>query len=189
MPRIGFDNVYYAKLLTDDIAACKATYGPLKRLKGAIKAGVEHSSDSATLDSDDHVSDIVTGYGSTSVTLDLRDLTPEAACDLQGHTLSAAGGVIRSAADNAPFVALVYRSLKSDGTYQYCVLYKGKFQLVGSNAETKKKGGVTFQTPSLKGDFIARDCDGRYEYYVDESPESAEEIESWFDQVPEAMAA
>lgn len=182
--RIGLDMVHFAKLKADPVGG-KASYEKPSPLRGGIKAAIEHTSDTATLDSDDHVTDIVNNYGGTTVGLDLRSVEPADACLLQGHTLSEAGGVIRSANDTAPYGALLFRSLKTDGTHQYCVLFKGKFAPAGSNAETKKKGGVTFQTPSLKGEFIARDCDGMYEYYVDETPESKTEIAAWFDEVPE----
>jgi len=188
MPTIGLDKVYVAEL-KDDIVDIGTEYEKPIPLVGAISAGVEHTSDSAVLDADDHQTDVFNNYGGTTVTLGLRDLTPAAACLLQGHKLSATGGVIRSAQDAAPYVALLYRAMRPDGTYQYCVLYKGKFKLVGRNSETKKKGGVTFQTPSLSADFIARDSDGQFEYYVNETEESKDEVAAWYDDVPEPTPA
>jgi len=188
MPRIGFDKVYAAELLTDPMGG-PATYGVPMWLGAGISAGVEHTSDSSILDADDHQTDIFINYGGTTVTLNVRELPVKSACMLQGHKLSATGGVIRSASDVAPYVALMFRCMKSDGTYQYCVLFKGKFQLAGSNAETKKKGGVTFQTPTLTADFIARDSDGQFEYYVDENENNASEIATWFTAVPTPAAA
>lgn len=188
MPRIGLDMVHFAPLLTDPVGG-KATYGKPVPLVGGIKANVEHNSDSSQLDADDHTTDVVNSYSGTTVGLDLRDLPPEAACLLQGHQLSTDGGVIRTHMDSAPYGALLWRSLKSDGKYQYNALFKGKFGLVGSTAETKKKGGVTFQTPSLKADFLARDSDGLYEYYLDETEANQAVIATWFDQVPAPVPA
>ena len=184
MPRIGLDMVHFAPLLTDPVNGT-ATYGTPVHLPGAITASVEHTSDTSELDADDHTTDVVQSYGGTTVSINLRDLEAQSAVLLQGHTLSDTGGVIRKASDVAPYGALMFRSQRSEGGYQYVALFKGKFGLAGTSAETRKKGGVTFQTPTLSAAFIARDSDRQYEYYRDETDMSDTEIADWFDAVPE----
>jgi len=92
------------------------------------------------------------------------DLNTQAA--LLGHSVT--GGVlVKKSTDTAPYVALGFKSKKSNGSYRYVWLYKGKFALQEQEyqtAEDKPK----FQTPKIKGTFIKRTFDNAWQKIGDE---------------------
>ena len=93
--------------------------------------------------------------------------------------------------DKAPELALGWRAKKLNGKYEFKWLYCGRFgQGFEDNYETEGETKTT-QTATLKGDFYARQMDGRYECSVDESnlltehTEAAAAIKDWFSKVQE----
>src|SRR5206468_7927349 len=66
-----------------------------------------------------------------------------------------------------PWLAVGFKSLKSNGKYRFTWLAKGKFGLSEQANETKKDS-VAFQTPTATGSFVKRDCDDEWERHIDE---------------------
>ena len=99
--------------------------------------------------------------------------------------------LIKTKDDKAPELALGWRAKKLNGKYEFKWLYCGRFgQGFEDNYETEGETKTT-QTATLKGDFYARQMDGRYECSVDESnlltehTEAAAAIKDWFSKVQE----
>jgi len=163
--QVGLKDLYYALLNTDPVGGTP-TYAAPVRIVGAIKASINPNTSSETLYADDGPSETATTLGKIDLELNVVDVDLDTQATLLGHTL--AGGVlIRKSADTPPYVAIGFRTLKSNGKYRYTWLAKGKFELSEQANETKGES-VNFQTPTLKGSFVKRDADDEWERHIDE---------------------
>jgi phi13 family phage major tail protein len=163
---IGLKNLVYAKLLTDPPTG-QATYEAAKKIAGAISANINPNSSNETLFADDGPYDTASTIGQIALEMNVADLPLEVQAELFGHTLTAEGVLIRKGADTPPWVAVGFKSLKSNGAYRYTWLAKGKFSLPEQNNETKGDS-VNFQTPTASGSFVKRECDDEWERHTDE---------------------
>lgn len=165
MATIGLKDVYYA-LLTADPASGSPTYAAPVRIKGAISANVNPNTSTATLFADDGPYDTAATMGEITLELNMADLPLTVQGVLLGHTVTA-GVLRRKADDKPPYVAIGYRSLKSNGTYRYMWLNKGKFAIPEEEYSTKGDS-IEFKTPTIRGSFLKRDCDGEWQRVADE---------------------
>lgn len=178
---IGLKNVVYALLETDPEEGGKATYKPAVRIPGAISANINPNSSNETLFADDGPYETASTIGQISLEMNVADLPLEAQAALFGHTLSAEGVLIRKSSDTPPWLAVGFKSLKSNGSYRYTWLAKGKFGMPEQNNETKGDS-VAFQTPTTSGSFVKRECDDEWERHIDEDSTgyTPEQGTNWF---------
>lgn len=178
---IGLSNLVYAKLTTDPEEGGKATYSTVKRIAGAISAKVNPNASSETLFADDGPFETASTVGKISLEMNVADLPLEAQAELFGHTITAEGVLIRKSNDIPPWVAVGFKSLKSNGSYRYTWLAKGKFSMPEQNNETKGDS-ISFQTPTTTGSFVKRECDDEWERHIDEDSENftPEQATNWF---------
>lgn len=161
---IGLRNLVYAKMLDD--TATGATYEAPKAIAGAIAANFNPNASNATLFADDGPYDTASTVGDMALELNVADLPLEVQADLFGHTISG-GKLSRKAGDVPPWVAVGYKTLKSNGKYRYTWLNKGKFSPPEQNNETKGDS-VSFQTPTTTGNFVKREWDDEWQNQIDE---------------------
>lgn len=183
MATIGLRDVYYA-LLTDDPADGAATYETSVRLVGAISANVNPNTSTATLFADDGPQDSATTMGEITLELNLADIPLPKQAILLGHTF--AGGVlIRRGGDTPPWLAIAYRTLKSNGAYRYYWLAKGKFA-IPQEAYTTRGDSIEFQTPTITGAFVKRDSDDEWQRTADEDDDTFKPgwSDTWFSGGP-----
>lgn len=178
MATIGLRDVYYAKLKTDPVGGT-ATYDPPVRIVGAISANVNPNSSSASLFADDGPQDTAATLGEISLELNMSDLPLATQAELLGHTIE--GGVLKKkGGDVPPWVAIGFRTLKSNGSYRYYWLNKGKFATPEEDLKTKGDS-IEFQTPTITGSFVKRDSDDEWQRQADsDDTESATAITNWF---------
>ncbi|MMZ45261.1 hypothetical protein D3C76_169850 [compost metagenome] len=164
---IGLSNLVYAKLIPDtDIKGGTASYETPVNIPGAISANVNPNASSETLFADDGPYETATTIGQIALELNVADLGLEAQADLLGHTIQ--GGIlIRKSSDIPPWVAVGFKSLKSNGKYRYTWLGKGKFGLP-EQANQTKGDSVNWNTPTISGSFVKRDSDDEWERHIDE---------------------
>lgn len=181
MAIIGLKNLVVAPLLTDDAVTGIATYEEVMKFPGAISANINPNASNETLFADDGPFDTASTIGQISLELNVADLDLEQQAFLLGHTLTAEGVLIRKGADTPPWVAVGFKSLKSNGKYRYTWLAKGKFSLPEQNNETKGDS-VNFQTPTISGSFVKREADDEWERHIDEDTTgfTPEQATSWF---------
>lgn len=182
MPTIGLRDVYYALLTTDPIVApLTPTYAPSVKMAGAISAKVNPNTSSSTLFADDGPSDVAATMGEISLELNLADLALPVQGVLLGHSINADGILIKKGTDIPPWVAIGFKTLKSNGSYRYMWLAKGKFSIPEEDYETKGDS-ISFKTPTIKGSFVKRDCDDEWERTIDEDDEGfkADYSVGWF---------
>jgi phi13 family phage major tail protein len=130
--QIGLSNVVVAELLTDEIGS-PATYEAPVRIPGAMTANVNPNTSTETLFADDGPYETATTIGGITLSLNVADLDLATQAKLFGHTMTAEGVLIRKSGDTPPWVAVGFKSLKSNGKYRYTWLAKGKFGLPEQN--------------------------------------------------------
>lgn len=163
--QIGLNSLYYAVMTSDDPVA-GATYLTPVNMAGGIEAKVTPKMDMATLFADDGPAEVATTLGEVEVELNIKTISLDDLATLLGHTVT--GGVLtKKSSDIPPYVAIGFKSVKSNGKYRYVWLYKGKFAL--NEHDFKTKGDkIDFQTSTIKGTFIRRDADLGWQKVADE---------------------
>lgn len=185
MATIGLRDVHYAKMLTDDSSG--ATYDEPEKISGAISANVNPNASSSTLFADDGPYDSAATLGEISLELNMADIPPAVSAALLGHTYQ--GGMLtKRSTDTPPYVAIGYRSLKSNGYYRYTWLYKGKFT-DGETANATKGDSIEYQTPTITGAFVKRDYDDVWQTEADSDDTNISQttITNWFSAVVEPV--
>lgn len=190
--RIGCDNLVYALMNVEDTATTAPTYDAVKPAPGVISVNINPNSSQETLFADDGPMETATTLGKIDVEINKAELTPENKADLLGHQIDANGGVVYGDSDVPPWVAIGFRTLKSNGNYRYVWLYKGKFTDPEDNNETKGDS-INFQTDTIKGQFVKLNnqitINGKkvrlwkYELDQDSADADADTIAAWFDTV------
>ncbi|MHB1651390.1 MAG: major tail protein [Desulfitobacteriaceae bacterium] len=164
MPLVGLDNLYYAVMTKDDSTGV-AYMAPVK-IAGAINVKVDPKQNSATLYADNGPSETSTTLGEIAVEAEAKDIGIDDQATLLGHTVIG-GVIVCKSTDSAPYVALGYKSKKSNGKYRYTWLSKGKFEEIPIDNQTQEDK-PKFQTPKLKGTFIMRQYDNDWRKMADE---------------------
>lgn len=179
MATIGLRDVYYA-LLNEDPAGGVATYEAPVRMVGAISANINPNTSTATLFADDGPADTAATLGEITLELNMADIDLKTQAVLLGHTYE--DGVLKKkGGDVPPFVAIGFRTLKSNGKYRYYWLNKGKFAVPADDLATKGDS-IDFKTPTISGSFVKRDSDDEWQRVGDEDAEdfTAEIKAAWF---------
>lgn len=179
MALVGLKDLYAAKFNED------GTYETPRKLAPAMSASITPNTTSATLYGDDHAVEVAEGLADVSVEIGVTELTDEDYAFLLGKEINEDGVIEDSADDVAPYVALGFRSQKSNGAYRYVWLYKGKFSLPTDSHQTKGEN-IEFQTPTITGKFMPRD-DGKWRARVDSDSAGVNQdvIDNWFNSVYE----
>jgi phi13 family phage major tail protein len=190
--RIGCDNLVFAKQLTEETSTTPATYDVVVAAPGVISIGVNPNAAQETLFADDGPMETATALGKIEVEIEKNELPVALRAMLLGHGSDDNGGLVFAAGDIPPFVAMGFRSLKSNGSYRYSWLYKGKFTDPDEKFETKKDD-INFQTDTIKGQFVRLNnpltiggvAKKLWKYEIDEDVVAVNEdvISNWFNVV------
>jgi len=95
--------------------------------------------------------------------------------------------------DTPPWVAIGFRTLKSNGKYRYVWLYKGRFSDPEDNNETKADS-INFQSDTIRGQFVKLNYPvevatgvakrvWKYEIDADNPDANEATMSTWFDDV------
>lgn len=178
MARVGLKDLFAFELLKDDDTG--VTFGEPFRIAKAIEATINPQTSEAMLHADDAMVEYfasVTGY---DVSLNIDDLKTEVKGKLLGYKTDADGVIIEDNELTAKEHAIAFRSLRSDGDYEYRVLYKVRFAPTEERYQTQGDS-VEFQTPTITGKAMALH-DGLFGANVIESETSEAVIEGWFEE-------
>lgn len=189
MPRIGVSDLHVAILEEDtDVQGGTITYAAPVRLAKLINIGLTKTVGEAELYADDSLDEYVAQQTAQEISINPKDISPEQEALLLGKRLDSNGGVVSGSDDNAPYCAVMFRSKKSNGKYQYRVLYKVKFRPYDETYDTQSNS-ITFQTPTITGRSMARNMDGNFDYKLDETEANQAVVATWFDEPVEPGAA
>jgi phi13 family phage major tail protein len=142
-----------------------------------------------TLFADDGPMETAATLGKIDVEIQKNELTTQNKADLLGHEIDVNGALVYGDSDVPPYVAIGFRTLKSNGKYRYVWLYKGKFTEPEDTNETKGDS-INFQADTINGQFTRLSyqytVNGRsvrpWKYELDGDYEEASEttIAGWF---------
>lgn len=133
---IGLDDLYVATVSEDSASAYTA--GTPEYFAPAAEASQEPTVNEETQYADDQAYDVVTFNAETKVTLNVTNISPEMLALIMGQTFDAATGQVwEDAVAVPPYMALSFRSLKSNGSYRYYQFLKGKFSMPKNEHATK----------------------------------------------------
>lgn len=187
--RIGCDNLVYATMTTEDTASAAPAYGTVKPAIGVMSLNINPNGAQETLFADDGPMETASTLGRIEVEIQKNELTTENKADLLGHQIDSKGALVYGDSDIPPWVAIGFRTLKSNGNYRYCWLYKGKFTEPEDSNETKGDS-INFQTDTINGQFTrlnyAYTLNGKkvrpWKYELDQDYDKADPttISSWF---------
>ena len=164
MAQIGVSDLYYAILTKDD--GTGVTYNTPVRIPGLISININPNSSSETLFADNGPMETASALGAIEVEINTADLPLDVQATLLGHTLTS-GVLLRKGNDTAPWVAIGFKALKSNGKYRWGWVVKGKFAAPNLEHETKQDS-INYQTPTITGNFVRRENDGLWMRQTDE---------------------
>lgn len=191
--RIGCDNLVYAKMTTEDTATTAPVYATPVAAPGVMHVNINPNGSVETAFFDDGPGDSASTLGKIEVEIQKNSLTTTNKADLLGHETDANDAVVYGDNDVAPWVAIGFRTLKSNGKYRYVWLYKGRFADPEDNSETKGDS-INFQSDTIKGQFVKLSTPieiktgvfkRAWKYEIDEeyATANAVTIGNWFDEV------
>lgn len=164
VPVVGLEKLYVAKILTDGETT---TFDTPKYLAGIKEIGVKPKVNSDEFYAENQLWLSETTLANVDVEVNITDLTNEDEAMLLGHKIATEGGIIKSADDVAPEVAILFKANKGNGKARYVVLYKGKFS-IGDEDYKGKEGKANFQSKKLKATFAPLHSNSMWSYKVDE---------------------
>lgn len=145
---IGLSDIHYAVMTSDSPSGVPA-YGPVYELPGAKALAFNNAASITTNFADDQVFEVMESTGEKGITLTLVDALPEDLARFQGHTY-ANGAIIQKSTDVSPYIAIMARTMLSDGSYAYVTYYKVKFGKANSE-DTTKEATPTPRTVTFEG--------------------------------------
>ena len=180
--RIGLSDLHAAVLKADEKG--NLTYGVPFKIAPAVSASITPESADDSFYADDIALISNRTISAITVELETADIKDEVVSKLLGNEIDENGVVRDNINTIAPQIALMFRSLKSNGKYKYVVLYKGAFAQSSDTYQTKEES-ATFQTTPLTGSFLPTVYNGDWRASVNEDSESVstEVIEEWFTEV------
>ncbi len=146
----GVEKAYYAILTQDGETP---TYQQAKYLPGLREISVTPKEEPATIYAENRLYDSENSLGEIEVTLDFASLSTDDYVTLLGKKVANDGGIIESADDQAPYIALMVEKTLSGGVKEYLTLFKGKLSIPEDKAKTKE-GKTEYQTVPISGTFM-----------------------------------
>jgi len=125
--KIGLDSLYVAAVTVDSASAY--TPGTPAWLAPAAEASLEPSTSFAIQYADDQPYDVATAEGETKIALKITGLDLATLALITGKVFDATTGRMYDNGGTAPWMALGFRSKKSNGSYRYYWFLKGKFDM------------------------------------------------------------
>ncbi|BDR86874.1 major tail protein [Clostridium tetani] len=181
VPIVDLKKLYVAKVLTDGETT---TFDTPKYFEGVKEISLKPKINSDEFYAEGMLWLSETTLANIDVEIDITDLKKEEEAFLLGHKLAEEGGIIRSANDKAPEVALLYKAIKGNGKARYGIMYKGTFTI--SDEDYKgKEGKANFQSKKLKATFAPLHSNEMWNWKVDE--EDGMTDEKFFKSVIENM--
>jgi phi13 family phage major tail protein len=125
--RIGLDSLYIAEV-TEDSATAYTVDTP-EYFAPAAEASQEPTTSFEVQYADDNPYDVMTAEGETKITLQVTNVPVAMLAKITGKEYDAATGRMYDNNGTAPYIALSFRSKKSNGSYRYYQYLKGMFEM------------------------------------------------------------
>ena len=191
MSTIGLDKLYFADI-TEAAETAYETYGSPYAAPGVQQANFNINVAESKNYADDDVFELVKEFVDGTITLQVAELGTALAAKLTGARVDGNGVLLSSDDDAAPPVAVGFRSMRADHTYEYVWLYRVVFGVPKHDYQTKGES-VSFQNSTIEGTISRRkkpDVASKTPWRAQGNPGSvsAAVLEDWFDAVYEPVA-
>jgi len=188
MSTIGLDKLYFADI-TEASETGYETYGTPYAAPGVQSADFNINIVTAKNFADDGTWEEVREFVDGTITIGAADLGSSLAQKLTGATLDGKGILISSGDDAPPLVAVGFRSLRADHTYEYVWLYRVRFTVPQKNYATKGES-INFSNLSIEGSINRRKKPAYnnkhpWRAFADPNTGDATTISGWFSTVYE----
>jgi phi13 family phage major tail protein len=174
----GIKKLVYAIMTDEDTES----YGSVKAGPPLISFKSDAKSEMGKLYADNVVVESASVLGDIGVEFEAQDVPLEVQADWLGHTLDAGTGVLNyNAGDKAPYVAIGYQRVKTNGKNRYVWLYKVKFSEISEEGKTQEDK-PQFITPKISGTAVANK-NGDWKKVADEDTKGSA-LATYLDTVP-----
>lgn len=153
MPRIGLDSIYMAEITEDSLG--NETYGTPVALAKALSANLTINEKEAMLYADDKLDEYYREFNDGTIDLNIKEIPSANLQKLLGAVVDSNGAVVDIGDSSPPPVAIGFRSLRSDKSYEYTWLYRVIFGIPAENNQTKSDA-IAFQMPTIQGKIMRR---------------------------------
>ncbi len=178
VPIVGLEKLYVAEIIKDDETGVE--FDTPRYLEGVREIAINPSMNTEPFYAENVEWMSETTLESIEVEIDITDLKDEEEAFLLGHKVATEGGIIKSADDIAPDVALLYKANKGKGEYRYQILYKGTFSLSEDGAKGKE-GTTDYRSRALAARFAPLRFNKMWQYKVDsDSPNAPTDLDTSF---------
>lgn len=196
MPTIGIEKLYVAKNLTDTPTAM--TFTTPKYYEDIQELDLKPKVNSNSAYAENRKVDQVTLFDSCDISMSRYAMSSAERAFLLGQSLASTGGSISSDADEAPYIALLYKTpIRVNGVsgYRYGVIYKVMFtppdetmKGLAGKPDLSESAKLAGSAQASEWSFIDENGKSKHpwEYHVDTTdPGCPENIDSiWFNSVP-----
>lgn len=139
MAQVGLNDLHFAILTKDTVE--ELIYETPEPIAGAIEATINPAVDTQELYADDQLWESVSTLGKIDVEVGTADLPLTVRAKLLGNEI-VDGVLIENKTDIPPYIALGFKSLKSNGKYRYVWLLKVWLSLWLRIIQPKRQRGV-----------------------------------------------
>jgi phi13 family phage major tail protein len=136
LTRIGLDSLYVAAVTQDDPSGYTA--GTPQYMAPSAEAVQEPQAASQIEYADNAPFDALYAEGETKITLTLTGVSVPMLAFITGRVFDSSSGRMYDNGGIPPFVALLFRSKKSNGSQRYYCFLKGRFMMPKEDAATQK---------------------------------------------------
>lgn len=167
-----------------DIVGGTPTYETITKIPGIISATCSTERTSDSFYSDDTVEDTYSSFNQITVELEVSNLSIAERKLLLGQKMKK-GVAVGNVDDTPNYVAIMFRSKKTNGKFRYVCMPKGKFT-EPSESYASEAESVTAQTLTMTFTGIPLKANGNYKIVADEDETDIDAtfIENFFKQVP-----
>jgi len=170
--RIGVDRFFYAKLIEDTDSG--ATYEPPTHLPGVNVVSLSSKSEIGTFYADDGVFETFPVEGDKLIQVSFAGISNKEVSELTGANYEA-GLLVDKKTDIPPYMAIGFRTQKSNGSYRYVWIHKGRFAKADLHSYSKT-GSISPQPDIYSFTAVNRVNDGAWRQMLDSDDESVSEV-------------
>lgn len=186
---VGLDKLYFSDITINPNTGYE-TYGSPYACPGVQNVDISVDIEKVKTYRDDGTWEEESDFHGGTISLKIAEIGMTTARKLTGGSLDNNGVLVYSREDASNLVAVGYRALNSDGSYDHIWLYRVLFSAPDRSFETQGSSFV-YQSPVIEGDIMPRvkpDSRSKHPWraYAASGVASSSVLSNWFSSVYEA---